>query len=410
MQSRRYDITLLGASGYTGKLVAAYLSGAVGSAANGPEKVRWAIAGRNREKLEEVANGIAEATRPDIVLVDIDSEESVRSLAEQTRVLCTTAGPFDIIGRKVVRACAESGTHYGDITGEVPFVRHSIDTLHELAIEKRARIVHCCGFDSVPSDIGVHLLQNAAIERFGAPLHRIDFVILRQRGGFSGGTAQSMVGVLDAASRDPEARRSLVDPYGLSPRGTKGPDRDASTWKKSEFPGVSGYVAPFFMGPVNARVVRRTNALSDQRYGEAFRYTEWMRTGEGAKGYLVASGVTIGMGALFTLGQDKATRRLLARWLPKSGAGPTKEEREAGLYRIRLFGQRNGAPALDLRVEGDLDPGYGDTAKMLGESALSLAYDNLADVYGVLTPAIAMGNALATRLRRVNIRFDLEEP
>lgn len=403
MESRRYDITLLGASGYTGRLVASYLGRAEG-------RKSWAIAGRNRAKLEEVASEFPAEARPDIVVVDVESIDDVRRMAENTRVLCTTAGPYDALGRGVVRACVEKRTHYCDITGEVPFVRHSIDTHHEEATKNGIRVVHCCGFDSIPSDLGVHVLQNAAYERFGAPLHTIEFVVLKSRGGFSGGTAQSLVGVLDAASRDPEALKSMVDPYGLSPKGTTGPDRDASSWHKSTFPGVDGYVAPFIMGPINARVVRRTNALTDERYGHAFRYSEWMRTGTGAKGYLVAAGTTVGTGALFTLGQEKATRRLLARWLPKSGVGPTKEQRDSGFYRIRLFGKRDGQRALDLRVEGDLDPGYGDTSKMLAESALSLAYDDLPASFGVITPAFAMGDALVARLRRANIRFELETP
>ncbi|MFO0664181.1 MAG: saccharopine dehydrogenase NADP-binding domain-containing protein [Polyangiaceae bacterium] len=407
MPSRGYDITLLGASGYTGRLVGAYLSRALAASKSSP--ARWAIAGRNRAKLEEIASAF-EGTRPDIVVVDVDSKEGVARLAGDTRVLCSTAGPYDVLGRGVVAACAAQGTHYCDITGEVPFVRHSIDTHHDEAIRTKARIVHCCGFDSVPSDIGVYLLQKEALLRFGAPLHRVDFVVLKTRGGFSGGTAQSLIGVLDAASRDPEAMRSITDPYGLSPKGTTGNDRDASTWKKSPFRGVPGYVAPFFMGPVNARVVRRSNALLEELYGFDFRYREWMCTGKGAKGYATAAGLTVGMGALFTLGQEKATRRLLARWFPKSGEGPTKEQRESGFYRIRLFGTRNEEASLDLRVEGDQDPGYGDTAKMLGESALALAYDDLPENYGVVTPAYAMGDALAARLRAAGIRFELETP
>lgn len=412
MIPRDFDIVLFGATGFTGKLVAEYLARAA------PEGVRWAIAGRNAAKLEAVRKELAsiDGALADLAILVADGhdEASLDALVPKAQVVCTTVGPFGRHGRKLAAACARHGTHYCDITGEVPFIRASIDENHDKAVETRARIVHCCGFDSIPSDLGVHVLWDHAKKEGGSLTWAKGFVG-EMRGTASGGTAATMLAIVEEATKDPATRRLLGNPHALDPEVPRGRTRDPF---ESDPHGVAfdrdidRWTAPFLMASINTRIVRRSNALIG--YGASFRYREAMSLPKGPKGLLAASAVTAGI-AGFALGAAlPPTRALLARFvLPKAGEGPSREARERGHFTLRFVAEgagKNGeALRLHATVKGTSDPGYGETAKMLGESALCLARDGakLGDRFGVLTPATAMGMTLVARLRTAGMTFDV---
>jgi len=399
---RELDIVVWGATGFTGKLVAAYL------AEHRPEGLRWAIAGRDERKLQAVRDELARIDAQlgelPILLADSHDRATLDALASKTKAVSSTVGPFAKHGSDLVAACVEQGTHYCDITGESHWVRRMIDAHHEAARAAGTRIVTCCGFDSIPSDLGCQLLQTEAIERHGAPCSEVTLYVDRVKGGMSGGTLASMANLLDEAGRDRSVRKVVGHPYGLNPEGErKGPDGpDAHGVARAP---DGGWTAPFVMAAINTRIVRRTNALLDYRYGREFRYGELMRFPPGPKGLMMATSLTAGLAAFTTMMVARPTRRLLTkRVLPKPGQGPSRAEREAGFWRMRLVGQGT-ARDVEVLVEGDLDPGYGDTAKMLGESLLCLALDDLGSEGGVLTPASAMGAPLRQRLVAAGMRF-----
>jgi len=412
MTSRPYDIVLFGATGFTGKLVAEYL------AAHAPKDLRWALAGRSRDKLAKVRDDVARAApgAADLPLVvgDSQDEAAMDALAKSARVVCTTVGPYMTYGRAIVAACAENGAHYCDLTGEVPFMRDTIDRHDARARETGARIVHTCGFDSIPSDLGVLMLHEKA-RALGKKLARVRYFAGESKGGVSGGSVASMLGLFETAKTDRGIRRVMANPYALDPapraeRGPDGPDQLGVRWDQD----LGMWTGPFVMAGVNTRVVRRSNALLDHAYGPSFRYSEAMSFGKGPKGLARATAVAAGLVAFVGAAQVTPIRRALQRHvLPAPGEGPSKEVRDAGYFVIRLLGETDGeggAPVrLTGRVEGKSDPGYGETAKMLSESAMCLALDGdrLPSRAGVLTPATAMGTRLIDRLRDAGMVFDV---
>jgi len=401
---RKLDVVLFGATGFTGRLVADYL-------AQTAPTLRWAIAGRNRDKLAQVKSELA-GRHPgvEILVADAADAAALSSVAKDTRVVCTTVGPYSIHGRALAAACAEQGTDYCDLAGEVSFIRDSIDKNHARAEQTRARIVHCCGFDSIPSDLGVHLLGEH-FKKQGQQLKIASFFVGPMKGGISGGTIASMLAMLEEAGRDPRQRRLMGDPYALIPDRDKdrGPDRGDQMAPKFE-PLIGAWTGPFVMAAINTRVVRRTNAITGYPYGKDFRYREAMVFGKGAKGAAAAAAFSAGVAAFVTAGSTGPGRSILKPLLPAPGQGPGKAQRDAGFFRVRIVGESEGGGRAVARVEGKSDPGYGETAKMLGESALCLALDRdrLEPRHGVLTPASAMGNRLIERLRAAGMTFAIE--
>ena len=410
MSDREFDIVLFGATGFTGKLVAEYLAGRM------ERPGRWAIAGRNQKKLEAVKKGLVDrdARLADltILLADGHDDTSLDALVPRATVVCTTVGPYGQHGRRLASACARHGTHYCDITGEVPFIRASIDDNHARAMETKARIVHCCGFDSIPSDLGTHLLWDHA-HRQGGSLAWVKGFAGEMRGTASGGTAATMLALIEEATRDAKVRKLLGNPHALDPVVPRGRRRDPF---ESDVRGVTfdtdidRWTAPFVMASINTRIVRRSHALIG--YGDGFRYREAMSLPKGPKGLVAAAAVSAGTAAFAIGAALPPTRALLARFvLPKAGEGPSKEARAAGYFTYRLIAEGTGKDGAALRatatVKGTSDPGYGETAKMLGESALCLAEDDakLEARYGVLTPASAMGMTLVERLRAAGMTF-----
>ncbi|MEM7411583.1 MAG: saccharopine dehydrogenase NADP-binding domain-containing protein [Myxococcota bacterium] len=390
---REFDLVLWGASGFTGVLVAEALQRRASE-----DGVRWALGGRNEKKLSGVREAIAAPELP-IVIGDGDDAASLKALAERTRVVCTTVGPYAKYGSKLVAACVAAGTDYCDLTGEVHWIRRMIDAHETQARASGARIVPTCGFDSIPSDLGVFAVQREMRARHGAPSAHIQCGVADFRGGMSGGTIASMLDMLETAERDPSIRRVMANPYSLDPEGrAPGPDgRDALSPQYAE--AFAQWTAPFVMAGINTRVVRRSNALQDDAYGRDFRYEEFMLTGDGpagaARAWGIAGGMGVGMGAL-SVGP---LRRLATRWLPEPGDGPTPEQQERGFWELRFHAAApDGAPPLCATFRGDRDPGYGSTSKMLAESALSLAVDPPLVEGGFWTPASGLGEPLFQRL------------
>lgn len=395
---REFDIIVWGASGFTGRLVAEYLLQQYGAGG----ELSWAIAGRNESKLESVraalvAGSETPAEAIPIVVADSHHEESLAAMVARTAVICTTVGPYARYGTELVEACARAGTHYCDLCGEPQWIRAMIDQFEQEAKQSGARIVHCCGFDSIPSDIGVYYLQQQMNERFGGPASQVQLVVQNMKGAASGGTIASLMNVLEQASKDKHLRRLLADPYTLNPEGERqgpdGRDQAGAVFNKA----LEAWTGPFVMAAINTRVVRRSNAVMGYPYGKDFRYGESMLTGSGPVGWFKANSIAAALGGMAVGSAFGPTRSLLKKILPEPGEGPSDKQREAGFYRLLLLGTHSQG-TLQVRVTGDRDPGYGSTSKMLGESAVCLAKDTLESKGGMWTPASAMGDALLARL------------
>jgi short subunit dehydrogenase-like uncharacterized protein len=391
-----HDIVVYGATGFVGALVAKHL------AEHSPDGVRIALAGRSESKLAAVRDRLG-VQWPTIV-ADAADAGAIERMARATRVLVTTVGPYAKYGKPLVDACAKAGTDYLDLTGEVLFARQSIDDNHELARSTGARIVHSCGFDSIPSDLGVHVLSEAVRRDGAGGLTDTAMVVTSLRGGVSGGTIDSLRHQLDMIKRDGKLRRIAASPYSLSPDRSAEPDlgrqSDMGTVRGDSLdPSLRGTLAPFFMASYNTRVVRRSNALRGFEYGRELRYRELMSVGTSPLSPLMANGLKVGYGALVAGLMLPPTRFVLDRVLPKPGQGPSERN---GHFTCDFFTRTTTGAHYTARFRAKGDPGYGATAVMLGEAALALVVDRDAlpdSKGGVLTPATALGDALVARLR-----------
>lgn len=402
---RNYDIIIWGASGFTGRLVAEYLF-------NNYQKdnsLKWAMAGRNEEKLKEVRAEVADERIP-LIIADSHNEASLDAMTKQTKVICTTVGPYAQYGSKLVAACVKNQTHYCDLAGEVPWMRRMIDQHHEAAKANGTKIVHTCGFDSIPSDMGVYFVQKKAMELTGKPASQIQMRVKAMKGEMSGGTIASMMGIMEETQKDKRTYKVLLNPYSLNPEGEReGPDeRDLQSVIYDNV--AKSWIFPFIMSVINTKVVRRSNALMGYPYGKDFRYDEAMMSGDGVSGRMKGLQAAAILGMLTMAKPGTWANKLVRKKLPKQGEGPSKEKREAGFYSMHFFTTLdNGSLALG-KVKGDKDPGYGSTCKMLAESAICLAKDDLPDVAGVITPSFAMGDALFTRLEeRAGLSFEFSK-
>ncbi|MGY3128854.1 short subunit dehydrogenase-like uncharacterized protein [Agrococcus sp. UYP33] len=394
-QERELDLTLFGATGFVGRLVAERLAGAA------PEGTRIALAGRSRARLAAVRDGLGPAAA-DWPLLEADSTDSssLRGLARRTRVVVSTVGPYQRHGLPLVEACVAAGTDYADLTGEVLFVRELIERWHEPARASGARIVVSCGFDSVPSDLAVHLPHRRATADGASGLTDTTLRVRRLSGGISGGTIDSMRLQLARARDDAALRRLLADPAALSAgaRVASGqpdvhvPFLDAATGE---------WDAPFVMAGYNTRLVRRSDALLGGAYGERFRYREVLPTGRGLTGRARATAIAAGMGALVVGMATPGVRSVIDRMLPSPGDGPSEERRRSGSFAIETTTRTDDGRRLTARVAAQGDPGYAATSVMLGEAGLALAVDGerCATQGGILTPAVAMADVLVERLR-----------
>jgi short subunit dehydrogenase-like uncharacterized protein len=404
--TREFDVIVVGATGFTGRLVAEYLTSRYGIGGN----LRWAAGGRSDEKLAALRESLGpEASALPLMVADTLDARSMREIARRTRVILTTVGPYARYGSEVVAACAESGTHYCDLAGEVQWIRRMIDTHDGIARRNGARIVHCCGFDSIPMDIGAWFLQREAQERCGAHCESIVLLVRAMKGGASGGTMASMMNLMREARADREVARLLAHPYGLNPADEQnGPDRGDQRGIRFD-EGAQSWTAPFIMASVNTRVVRRSHALLGYPWGQDFRYHEAIRTGRGIGGWCRAAAITAGLTGLVGLASFGWSRSLLERFvLPRPGTGPDRQAREKGFFKLEQFGRLADGRRITSRITGDRDPGYGSTSKMLAESAVCLALDDLDSGGGVLTPATAMAAPLIERLtKNAGLTFEI---
>jgi short subunit dehydrogenase-like uncharacterized protein len=408
---REFDIVLYGATGFVGKLTAAYLAKAAGDA-------RIALAGRSADKLAAVRDTLGDKAQSwELITADASQPTTLNAMAARTQVVVTTVGPYLRYGLPLVAACAAAGTDYADLTGEPIFIRESIDLYHKQAIDTGARIVHSCGFDSIPSDLTVYALHRRAEQDQAGQLSDTNLVVRSFVGGVSGGTVASMMELMRVASTDPEARRLMNDPYTLTPdRGAKqelGSQPDVR-WRRGReiAPELSGYwVGAFVMAAANTRIVRRSNALLGYAYGRRFEYAEQMSLGNSIVAPVAAAMATGGNAATMALGSryfDRLPRKLVERIAPKPGTGPSERAREQGHYTIETYTTTTTGARYRATMSQKGDPGYKATSVLLGESGLALALDReqLSDLRGVLTPAAAMGDALMARFPAAGVSLE----
>ncbi|HSG90284.1 MAG TPA: saccharopine dehydrogenase NADP-binding domain-containing protein [Pseudomonadales bacterium] len=387
---REFDVVVYGATGYTGRLVAEYLT----HRCAGGLEARWAMAGRSADKLAAVRDEIGAPKDTPLIVADAADAVSVLTMAGRTRVVLTTVGPYQLYGGPVVAACAAAGTDYVDLCGEVPFMRQTIDAHESMAQHTGARIVFSTGFDSVPFDLGVYFLQEQARERFGQPFSRVKGRVAAMNGTFSGGTLASGQATMAAAMKNPHVMQLLMSPWALTP-DFQGPAQPAGN-EVMEDPAVGSWVAPFVMAQINTRNIHRSNLLLGHAWGEDFVYDEMMMTGPGDAGRKMAEAVA---GMDMMAADDNA---------PKPGEGPSKAEREAGNYDLLFVGERDDGTRMTARVTGDMDPGYGSTSKIIAECALCLTEEAKDLPGGVYTPASAYRMAIVERLRtHAGLTFDI---
>ena len=386
--SREFDIIVYGASGFTGRLVAEYLN----TQYNNGTSLKWAMAGRNAEKLASVRDEMGLPADTPLVTADSDDPTSLAQMTNRARIIITTVGPYTLYGEGLVAACAETGTDYVDLCGEPLWMRQMIEKYETKAMETGARIVFSCGFDSIPTDLGILFLQDKAKEKFSAPLPRVKGRVRKMQGTFSGGTAASLQASMAMIQKDPSLMQHMINPYSLAP-GFSGPEQPHGN-KPEHDETLDMWVAPFIMAAINTKTAHRSNAMMDHAYGKDFIYDEMMVTGPGEQGKAAAEAV--------------ASANPFGDEPPKPGEGPSKEEREAGHYDILYIGLGQNGERLDVAVTGDKDPGYGSTSKMLAESAICLINDCPETPGGIWTTAPAMGQKLIKRLvDHAGLTFDV---
>ena len=393
--SREFDVVLWGATGFTGRLlVDTFAEGA-------PAGLRWALAGRDRERLDDLRSVLGADVG--IVVSDAADPASLDALARRTSVVLSTVGPYARLGTPLVAACVEAGSDYADITGETLWMRASIDAFHARAQQTGARIVHACGFDSVPSDLGLWLLQSAAVERYGRACTRVEHVFGPMSGGIGGGTIASAFGVMETAARDPDARRALADHDLLAPGARPGPVADDPWWPRWQR-SLSTWTAPFPMARVNTRVVRRSRALLGEPWGADMTYRERLRAPHWPGAFAIGAASALAPIALAWA----PLRRFVERRLPAPGEGPDAATLASGSFRSTLVGHvaDDEAPVI-VEIASPFDPGYGATARMLRETGLALALGELHAAGGVHTPASVGAARLLERIDAAGVRFSV---
>ncbi|WP_028117405.1 saccharopine dehydrogenase family protein [Ferrimonas senticii] len=370
-----FDLIVYGATGFTGQLICRYLQ------QHYHGQVRWAIAGRNADKLAQLHQQLQLGDEVSCISASADSPEQLQQLVAQTKAVIAVAGPYQRYGEPLLAACAHSGTHYLDLCGEPAWMRQMIDKYHAVAADSGAVIVHSCGFDSIPSDLGVYQLQQLALSRFGQTLPQVKGRVEAMQGGPSGGTVASFMVSQQAAQADAQIGQWMLDPFALTPgfHGSQQPDGSQPKYDDD----LGRWASPFVMALINCKNVHRTNWLLGHPYGEQFQYDEMISTGAGEQGQQVAQALAKGDGLV---GQGKP---------PKPGEGPTPEEQENGFFTLAFYGQHQGE-TLRVAVSGDKDPGYGCTSMMISEAALCLLQQQVAG--GFWTPASAMAEPLIARL------------
>ena len=388
--NRELDIVVYGATGFTGRLVAEYLNNQYG--VNG--ELVWAMAGRSQSKLEQVRDEMGISADLPLVVADSSNLDSIKAMVERTAVVCTTVGPYQLYGNELVATCAAAGTDYVDLCGEPGWMYKMIGAHSAAAEASGARIVFSCGFDSIPFDLGVLFLQQNAEQKLGATVPRVRGRVRAMKGTFSGGTLASFRTTMAAAAKDPDLINVLRNPFSLTPgfTGAEQPKGDKPVFDEV----LQSWIAPFVMASINTKNIHRSNQLMDHRYGTDFVYDEMMLTGPGEQGEAIANHI--------------ANDNPMAEDQTQPGDGPDKEARENGLYDVLFVGEANDGQLVKVSVQGDKDPGYGSTSKMIAESAVCLVKNPDAASGGIWTPAPAMGSLLIERLQaNAGLTFTVED-
>lgn len=387
--NRELDIVVYGATGFTGRLVAEYLNNQYG--VNG--EVVWAMAGRSQSKLEQVRDEMGISADVPLVVADSSNLDSIKAMVERTAVVCTTVGPYQLYGNELVATCAAAGTDYVDLCGEPGWMHKMIGAHSAAAQASGARIVFSCGFDSIPFDLGVLFLQQTAEQKLGATVPRVRGRVRAMKGTFSGGTLASFRTTMAVAAKDPDLINVLRNPFSLTPgfTGAEQPKGDKPVFDEV----LQSWIAPFVMASINTKNIHRSNQLMDHRYGTDFVYDEMMLTGPGEQGEAIANHI--------------ANDNSMAEDQTQPGDGPDKDARENGMYDVLFVGEANDGQLVKVSVQGDKDPGYGSTSKMIAESAVCLVKNPDAASGGIWTPAPAMGSLLIDRLQaNAGLTFTIE--
>lgn len=401
--STQYDIVIFGATSFVGQILCQYM------VAQYPEgEIAWAAAGRSQSKLNSVVKSLKQNIPT--IIADSDDEMLLRYMAEQSKVIISTVGPYALYGSSLVKVCAESGTDYVDLTGEPQWIRKMINLHEATAKASGARIVHCCGFDSIPLDLGNFYLQQQAQKVYCAPCTTVKMAVYQMKGAGSGGTFASGINMFKEASTDAELSKGLKDPYFLCSKehGFSAVQRDVQTAVYDE--DFDAWVAPFVMAVINTKIVHRSNELNGKAFGEKFKYDEVIRIGKGFGSHITASAIGLGM-RIFPLAITlPPSGYLIEKILPKPGEGPSVKQQNSGFFDLRFIGKTDAGQRLTVKVTGDKDPGYGSTAKMLVQAGLCLAQDisKAKKAGGFWTTATVMGEPLIKRLtERAGLTFTL---
>ena len=399
---KKLDLVIWGATGFTGKLVCEYITNSYNS-----KDLNWTIAGRNEEKLLKLKNRLN--IKNSILIGNSNDKYSLEKICGKTKVICSTVGPYALYGTNLIHACIKMKTNYCDISGETQWIRKIIDTFHEKAKKQKIKIVNSCGFDSIPSDMGVYFCQSNYYKENGEYANEINMRVAGTRGGFSGGTYNSLTNVIHEASLNKSVRKILNNPYGLNPINEQsGPDK--KDLKSVEYDNeAKSWIAPFVMAGINTKIVRRSNALLNYKYGNSFLYSEAVLVGNGILGKIIGY---LSLIPILMVIQKKGSviKKIVDLFVPKAGEGPSKKQRENGFFSLKFFFGNNRQRYL-AKVTGDMDPGYGSTSKMLAECAICLALDDtLNENYGVITPSVAFEENILERLENnAGLEFSMKK-
>jgi short subunit dehydrogenase-like uncharacterized protein len=404
----KFDIIIFGATSFVGQILTRYMFTQYGVEG----EFKWAIAGRSQNKLNELKLSLGTTGENlDVLVADAADEVSLHALCASTRVIISTVGPYALYGESLVKTCVTLGTDYCDLTGEVQWIAKMLERYEDMAKISGARIVNSCGFDSVPSDLGVYFLQQHAKQKFGQTCSSIKMRVKKMKGAASGGTIASMTNIFKEVASNPALRKTLANPYAICPANHGNSVRQNNMNRPQFDNDFNSWVAPFVMAVINTRIVHRSNALVEDGYSQHFDYNEAMLTGKGLMGSGIAAGVGVGLGSFAMAAVIPATRWAMEKFiLPKPGEGPSLEAQEKGFYDLRFYGKTDNGQEIRCKVTGDQDPGYGSTAKMLGQAAACLAQDISKDEVegGFWTPASIFGGKLITRLEsRAGVTFEI---
>jgi len=383
-----FDFVIYGATGFTGKLVVEYALKKYSG-----DEISWAIAGRNLSKLNDLKDKLNLPDKVGIFEVDSEDQSSIDVLVENTKCVLTTVGPYQLYGNKIIRTCISSGTDYVDLCGEPGWMHKIISECSDDASKSGARVIFSCGFDSIPFDLGVLFVQEAAMNKHNKYASSVRGRVRDMNGEFSGGTAASMKATMSSLSQNPELLNVLINPHALC-EGLQGCQQEDDTKPKYD-EELQTWVAPFFMAPINTKNIHRSNALMNHKYGENFMYNEMWISGPGDEGKAIADMVA-------------STNPIAGEDAPKPGEGPSREKRENGNYDI-LFCADLDENVVKASVAGDMDPGYGSTSKMITESAICLVKEAPDLLGGIYTPASSLGTKLIKRLEaNAGLTFKIE--